>query len=516
MSFPVKRAATLAAALALGSTAVIPAAAVIPPPPGTTSAGVRAALSGKSAKVTLITGDVVEVADAGGGRKAASVKPAPGREGIAFHTIEVDGGLRVLPSDAVPYISTGVLDADLFDVDELIADGFADSDAATLPLIVRYADPAGFRAQSLTGTTTTRPLESIGGAAVSASKTELPGLWDSLKPAAMTARTLDQGIAKIWLDGKVRPVLDKSVPQIGAPAAWQAGYEGAGVEVAVLDTGIDATHPDLVGKVQQAEDFSGSSTGPADHFGHGTHVAATIAGTGAGSAGTRKGVAPKADLLIGKVLGDDGYGYDSWIIAGMEWAAAEGAKVVNMSLGGDATDGTDPLSQAVDRITADTGTLFVVSAGNEGRDQSIGTPGAAASALTVGAVDRNDALAEFSSRGPRLGDDGLKPEITAPGVGIVAARATGTTMGEPLDNLYTAASGTSMAAPHVAGAAVLLAQAHPDWKADRLKNALVSTAKTQRRSERLRPGRGAGRRQPGDLAAGLRDRCCGLRPAEHH
>ncbi|MEV4266898.1 S8 family serine peptidase [Kribbella sp. NPDC049584] len=458
-------AATLAAMLTLGALSAIPAGAA--PPTGSTTL--------KTSAVTLITGDVVQLTDAGGGKKAATVTPAPGREGVSFHTIEVDGGLRVLPSDAVPYISTGVLDADLFDVDELIADGYGA--AASLPLIVK--DTPGLRAeQNLAGTTTTRQLPSIGGRAVDAAKDQLPALWKSLKPAA-GARSLNSGITKIWLDGKVRPVLDKSVPQIGAPDAWKAGYEGTGVEVAVLDTGVDATHPDLAGKVKESVDFSGSPSGTVDHFGHGTHVAATIAGTGAGAGGTRKGVAPKADLLVGKVLGDDGYGYDSWIIAGMEWAAAEGAKVVNMSLGGGATDGTDPLSQAVNDITAQTGTLFVVAAGNEGQDETVGTPGAAASALTVGAVDRNDQLADFSSRGPRLGDAGLKPEITAPGVGIIAARAAGTIMGDPVDELYTSASGTSMATPHVAGAAALLAQQHPDWKADQLKNALVSTAKTQ-------------------------------------
>ncbi|MEU4288452.1 S8 family serine peptidase [Kribbella sp. NPDC026596] len=462
-------AATLAAMLALGAASVTPAVAASPPRAGNTGP--------TTATVTLITGDVVEVTDAGAGKKAATVRPAAGREGVSFHTIEADGGLRVLPSDAVPYVSTGVLDVDLFDVDELIADGYGDSAARQLPLIVK--DSAGFRgSQALPGTSTTRDLPSIGGRAVDAAKDQLPELWKSLKPAP-GARTLNSGVTKIWLDGKVRPVLDKSVPQIGAPDAWKAGYEGSGVEVAVLDTGVDATHPDLVGKVKETQDFSGSATGAEDHFGHGTHVAATIAGTGAGAGGTRKGVAPKADLLVGKVLGDDGYGYDSWIIAGMEWAAAEGAKVVNMSLGGGATDGTDPLSQAVNDITAQTGTLFVVAAGNEGQDETVGTPGAAASALTVGAVDRNDVLAEFSSRGPRLGDAGLKPEITAPGVDIIAARAKDTAMGQPVDNLYTAASGTSMATPHVAGAAALLAQQHPDWKADQLKNALVSTAKTQ-------------------------------------
>jgi subtilisin family serine protease len=472
-----KAAATLAAVLALSVAAVIPAGAAPPPISPSTTPRATGGVPAKASVVTLITGDVVEVTDAGGGKKAAAVRPAPGRERIAFHTIEVDGGLRVLPSDAVPYISTGVLDADLFDVDELIADGFGDSAATTLPLIIRYSDPSAARAQALTGTTTTRTLDSIGATAVKATKGELPALWKTLEPTK-NARTLSRGITKIWLDGRVHPVLDKSVPQIGAPAAWQAGFEGSGIKVAVLDTGVDAEHPDLKGKVKEAKDFSDSPTGPADHFGHGTHVAATIAGTGAGAGGTRKGVAPKADLLIGKVLGDDGFGYDSGIIAGMEWAAEQGARVVNMSLGGGPTDGTDPLSQALDRITAASGTLFVVAAGNDGADQSVGTPGAAPSALTVGAVDRNDQLADFSSRGPRLGDDGLKPEITAPGVDIVAARAAGTAMGQPIDELYTAASGTSMATPHVAGSAALLAQAHPDWKADRLKDALVSTAKT--------------------------------------
>ena len=196
MSSPVKRAAILAAVLALGSTTAISATAAPPgaaPPPGTTSAP-ASGVPGKSAKVTLITGDVVEVTDAGAGKKAASVQPGPGRERIAFHTIEVDGGLRVLPSDAVPYISTGVLDADLFDVNELIADGFGDSSATSLPLIVRYSDPAaGFRAPALTGTTTTRQLDSIGAAAVSAGKSELPALWKSLGPD-QNARALNRGV----------------------------------------------------------------------------------------------------------------------------------------------------------------------------------------------------------------------------------------------------------------------------------------------------------------------------------
>ncbi len=162
----------------------------------------------------------------------------------------------------------------------------------------------------------------------------------------------------------------------------------------------------------------------------------------------------------------------------MEWAVGAEADVVNMSLGGGPTDGTDPLSVAVNELSDTSDTLFVVSAGNDGPGAStVGTPGSADRALTVGAVDRDESLADFSSRGPRLGDLAIKPDITAPGVDIAAARASGTTMGTPVDALYTRASGTSMAAPHVAGAAALMAAQHPTWTGDQLKDGLVSTAR---------------------------------------
>jgi subtilisin family serine protease len=450
----------LLAGVLIGATALPGAAA---PATAAVPGAVPPRAGPEAVRVTLITGDTVELVRAGD-RYAATVRPAKGRETVTFHTVEADGGLRVLPGDAIPLVDSGRVDADLFDVERLVAQGYGDATSATLPLIVQ-GGPAGLRSGG-------RALSSIGATAVRPAKDTLASFWQ-----AQTVESRHGAATRIWLDGKVRTVLDRSTAQIGAPTAWRAGLDGRGVKVAVLDTGADATHPDLAGRIAEARDFSGGGD-PADRFGHGTHVAATVAGTGAGSAGSRKGVAYGAQLLIGKVLGDDGYGSESQIIEGMQWAVARGARVVNLSLGGDPTDGTDPMSAAVDELSAAGGTLFVVSAGNEGEDSSVGSPGAARSALTVGAVDRADRLADFSSRGPRAGDLGLKPEITAPGVDIVAARAAGTAMGTPLDARYTAASGTSMAAPHVAGAAALLAQQHPQWTGAQLKEALVSTAKT--------------------------------------
>ncbi|GII79468.1 peptidase [Sphaerisporangium rufum] len=448
----------------------------LPAPARPASGEASAAPVGDVRHVTLITGDVVTVRPRAGGGRAVTVRPGKGREKIRFTTEEVDGEIRVTPSDAFPYLVNGLLDPTLFQVGELIDQGYDDRSRPTLPLLLDYAD--GARAAAVPGVKVTATLNSIDAQAAAPEKGRLADFW---KAAVTTADPSAKagaanGLEKIWLDARVKASLERSVPQVGAPQAWQAGYDGTGVKVAVLDTGADETHPDLAGRVDDRRNFTDDPT-TEDGVGHGTHVASIIAGQGSASAGLRKGVAPGARLLVGKVLDNTGSGTLSQVIEGLEWAAGAGADVVNLSLGSGPTDGTDPLSVAVDELTASTGTLFVAAAGNEGRAYQVGAPGAATTALTVGAVDRDDALASFSSRGPRL-DDAPKPDITAPGVGIAAARAAGTTMGDPVDERYIAASGTSMATPHVAGAAAILKQRHPGWTAGRLKDALVSTAAT--------------------------------------
>jgi subtilisin family serine protease len=184
------------------------------------------------------------------------------------------------------------------------------------------------------------------------------------------------------------------------------------------------------------------------------------------------GVAPKANLLEGKVLNRYGEGFSSWIIAGIEWAVAKRADIISMSLGGGLTDGNDPLSLAVD-WAFDQGVLVVVAAGNFGDYFGIATPGAARKALTVGAVDDSDNIAGFSSRGPTL-DHRVKPEIVAPGVGICSSVPY-----YVFSVYYSCWIGTSMATPHVAGAAALLKQYGRaylglDIAPDTLKNTLLS------------------------------------------
>lgn len=443
-----------------------------------TSGGPSAAA--EPAPITLVTGDVVDLESLAGGRQAASITPASRPGGTPeFHKLELGGDLYVIPGDAAPLVAARTLDRELFNVTDLAEEGFDDDSTGNVPLILEYqrGPSASTTARSLPGIRATVSLDSIDSVAVDIRKVRAQSFWRAVTTPNRSRSTikLEPGLERIWLDAPVEAVLADSVPQIGAPTAWAQGLDGTSVRVAVIDTGINGAHPDLAGKVVGSRGCTpGGATG--DGHGHGTHVASIVAGSGAASSGLRRGVAPGTTLLNGKALDNNGFGESSWVIDCMEWAVAQGADVVNMSLGGDPTDGTDPLSQAVDRLTATSGTLFAIAAGNEGRDNFISSPGAATDAITVGAVSKADTLASFSNRGPRRGDFALKPDITGPGVNIIAARAAGTSQGTPVDNNYTTLSGTSMATPHVAGAAAILAQQHPSWSSAQLKAALVSAA----------------------------------------
>ncbi|MFF0473859.1 S8 family serine peptidase [Streptomyces sp. NPDC004284] len=438
---------------------------------------------GGTQRIPLVTGDRVVVNAKG---RMVGFESAEGREHIPVQVQRTGDHTLVVPADARRLIATGRLDQRLFDLDVLTDPRLRESHRAGLKLIVQYEGSAGAaraEVRAAGDTKLRRTFPSLDADAIRTPQDDVARVWEALTdPRANGLRATAAGIEKVWLDGVRKATLDRSVPQIGADKAWESGYDGTGVKIAVLDTGVDKTHDDLKTQVVAEKNFSASADA-VDRVGHGTHVASIAAGTGAKSGGRYKGVAPGAKVISGKVLDDEGYGDDSAVIAGMEWAAAEGADVVNLSLGGPDTPGTDPLEATVDRLSAEKGILFAVAAGNEGESgaSSLGSPGSADAALTVGAVDKDDKLASFSSTGPRVGDGAVKPDVTAPGVAITAAAAPGsiidTRPGTPHPAPgYLTIDGTSMATPHVAGAAAILKQRHPDWKSAELKGALTGSA----------------------------------------
>lgn len=435
-------------------------------------------------QLTIVTGDVVIVTNLSGGQKGISIIPAdPAKLGQSFQTFETPEGTYVFPSN----VNLDKLDIELFNIDYLISEGYHKS--ANLPVIVSTAGLSEQIIQSIEGGIKDfegRVTDSF--STISALAVQLP--LDTIKDSIQTLSERAH-VEKIWLDRTVHVSLGESVPLIGAPELWDAEYNGTGVEIAILDSGIDDMHPDLDDldddpgttdpKVIRAIDFTDDFTAD-DLFGHGTHCAGIAAGTGAASGGTYMGVAPGAFLWNVKVLNQYGSGYESWIISGIEYAAygpdgientGDEADIISMSLGAYMwTDGTDPMSMAVD-AAVDAGVAVVVAAGNWGDYFGIGIPATAKKAITVGASTKEDQIASFSSRGPTI-DWRIKPDVLAPGISITSCVPYNL-----FGTYYQSKSGTSMATPHVAGAVALILQkgVPPDWKAPQYaKNTMISTA----------------------------------------
>lgn len=231
--------------------------------------------------------------------------------------------------------------------------------------------------------------------------------------------------------------------------------KGAGVKVAIIDTGVDYTHLDLVANYVGGHDFVNSDTDPMDDNGHGTHVAGTVAAMD-NEFGV-VGVAPEAELYALKALDETGRGYVSDIVAAIEWATENEIQVINMSLGGRKNIS---LEWACDSAYSD-GLLLVAAAGNGG---AVIYPAAYSSVIAVSATDSNDDLAYFSSTGKQV-------ELAAPGVNI-----NSTLPGDSYSGDDEKWSGTSMASPHVAGTAALVWAANLGWSNDAVRTQLQSTA----------------------------------------
>ena len=325
-------------------------------------------------------------------------------------------------------------------------------------------------------------------------------------PASVLKRLADNPcVASIHYDRPLGGEMNRAAVTLGARAIQQQlGFDGAGVGVAIIDSGITSWHNDLtyhgsnpnvqvVGgqRVTKFVDFVNGLTAPYDDNGHGSHVAGIIAGNGWDTMGSRAGIAPAADLVSLKVLDSQGGGYISNVIAALDWIVANHAayniRVVNLSVGAAVTESylTDPLTLATKRVV-DQGVVVVSAAGNLGKVNgqmiwgAITAPGNAPWVLTVGADSHNgtitrtdDVMADYSSRGPTNVDYGAKPDVVAPGTGIVSLSVPGSTLytlhptyllaGSLLNGNkpYMSLTGTSMASPMVTGTVALMMQANP-------------------------------------------------------
>ena len=241
---------------------------------------------------------------------------------------------------------------------------------------------------------------------------------------------------------------------LAATGVDATAFTGAGVKLCVLDTGIDLRHPDVKGRAVTSESFV-ARVRVQDGQGHGTHCAGTATGPVVPSTSRRYGIASGAELFIGKVLSNQGSGTDSTILAGINWAVANGCKIISMSLGAD-VDTVSVAYETAGRRALNAGSLIIAAAGNNadrkgGRFGFVGVPANSASIVAVAALDGKLQVANFSARSNKKVADGGQIDLAAPGVDVYSSWQGATR--------YRIISGTSMATPHVAGIAALTAEA---------------------------------------------------------
>jgi subtilisin family serine protease len=290
------------------------------------------------------------------------------------------------------------------------------------------------------------------------------GATVEIRVSNIKALSEEAAIEFVEADGIRHITLSSSVPLINADDVWAMGYDGTGIKVCIIDTGVDPNHCDFPsGKIIAWKDCVGSGSSPYDDHGHGTHCSSIAVGED-----SPYGVAPGASLMAAKVCTSGGSCSDSAIICGVDWGVAQGADVESLSIGGPGGDGTSAIAQECNWAVSQ-GVVVTVAAGNTGSSCcTIETPGDATNVITVGASDKSDGLASFSSRGPTT-DDRVKPDIVAPGVSIYAANS-GTSCSD------VGMSGTSMATPHMAGVAALMLDARSTATPLQIKNCIGATA----------------------------------------
>jgi serine protease AprX len=328
------------------------------------------------------------------------------------------------------------------------------------------------------------------------------GVAARLPAPALAALAADPGVRAVTPDGPLAvqaepsPLHDASAvfPNVvGADRLWKEGWQGAGVTVAVIDTGI-ARVGDLAGRVKGGVDLTDEGNPYLDSFGHGTFVAGVMGGNGDASNGANRGVAPQADLVPVKIAGRSGASDVSHVLAAIQWVVSfrgeYDIRVINLSLGTDSAQPylRSPLNYAVERAW-DAGIVVVASASNSGPDPgTVAKPGDDPLVVTVGAVDdtatvsrEDDVMAGFSGVGPTAADGLVKPDLVAPGRSVIGLRAPGSAVdeanpGSRVGSDYFRGSGTSFSAAVVSGAVALLLSQEPGLTPDQVKHRLTSTA----------------------------------------